>query len=128
VESVTIDSLNNIYFTGYTYLGATSTEYPSYIFIAKIDSFPFLGIENVVMNDNIMIYPNPSDGSFAIDFPNDFNQTATISVSSIEGKALYKTEIYKNHNEFFLQALTSGSYIIKIQVGNITYNKKLIIQ
>ena len=75
-----------------------------------------------------MIYPNPSDGSFAIDFPNDFNQTATISVSSIEGKALYKTEIYKNHNEFFLQTLTSGSYIIKIQVGNITYNKKLIIQ
>ena len=128
VESVTIDSLNNIYFTGYTYLGATSTEYPSYIFIAKIDSFPFLGIENVAMNDNIMIYPNPSDGSFAIDFPNDFNQTATISVSSIEGKALYKTEIYKNHNEFFLQTLTSGSYIIKIQVGNITYNKKLIIQ
>jgi hypothetical protein len=126
-ESVTLDSANNIYFTGYTYLGATSTSYPSYIFVAKIYSIPALGIADLVMHNNIQIYPNPSHGSFTIDLPANINQPTIISVSNIEGKVLYIAGIYKEHNEIILKEYKPGLYILKIKVGNMTYNKKLLI-
>jgi len=127
-ESVTLDSANNIYFTGYTYLGATSTSYPSYIFVAKIYSIPALGIADVAMHNNIQIYPNPSHGSFAIDLPAGINQPSIISVSNIDGKVLYIDGIPKKHNEIILKEYKPGLYIIKIQVGNMTFKKKLFIQ
>jgi len=127
LESVNIDNSNNIYVTGYTYLGATSTSYPSFVFIAKIDSVPALGIDNIALFDYIRIYPNPSQGSFMIDLPADINQPSIISVSNIEGKVLYIAGISKEHNEIILKEYKPGLYIINIQVGNMTYKKKLLI-
>ena len=127
-ESVTIDTSNNIYFTGYTFLGAASNQYPSYVFIGRVDSMPTLGIESMEMHENITIYPNPTHGSFYVDLPGDGNKSAIISVSNVEGKIVLLKELPQKHNEIIIKDYKPGLYIIKIQVGYVIYSKKLLIE
>jgi hypothetical protein len=127
-EGISIDNANNIYFTGYTYKGATSTAFPSYIFIAKVDSSFPLGIEDADMSNKIKIYPNPTHGIFTIDLSADFNQKATIYISSIDGKIMYCTDINEKREEVFFTGNKPNLYIIRIQFKDKVYYKKLLIQ
>lgn len=127
-EGLTIDSANNIYFTGYTYLGATSTAYPSYIFIGKIDSVYPLGIRDEIMTDKIKIYPNPTRDVFFIDLPSEFCQGAKIEIISLDGKMMYNTSTIGKHIEIHLPDIKPNLYVIKLQLGDKVYFKKLLIQ
>jgi hypothetical protein len=127
-ESITIDSSNNIYIVGITYLNNMSSDLPSYIFIAKVDTvYPLLNIDINTL-DQVNIYPNPSSGLFNIDLPSNFNQKATIIVCNVEGKILFTSNVTQKHNEILLQGIKPGLYLVKILIKDKIYFKKLLIQ
>lgn len=81
---------------------------------------------------DILIYPNPSKGSFKLDYQIDKLSEINISIVSIDGR-LYETLVSekKEKGSYTLNVnnynLYSGTYFIKIQDKNKSTIKKIII-
>jgi hypothetical protein len=71
-----------------------------------------------VLPTNILLYPNPNNGSFILKFLNELKGQISISVyNSIGQKLTERTikDIFKNHEELFnLDNTTSGIYFVNI--------------
>lgn len=83
--------------------------------------------EDVVLEDNISIYPNPAFDKVHI-YAGDLNVTG-IKISDMTGKILLSStyEINEEIISLNLNDLPSGSYIISIQSTNTVINKQIVI-
>ena len=80
-----------------------------------------LGLNNLNLNDNISIYPNPAKTELNINVSqNDINE---LSISNLFGQVLI---ISQNQNRIDISNLTNGIYIITIKKGQNKYTKKFI--
>ncbi len=88
---------------------------------------------NEAENNDIscLIYPNPSKGSFKIDYQTESKNPVSFSIFTLEGQELEKRII--NNSSFgkqtinFNNNLPNGTYIVKIQDGKNLITKKVII-
>ncbi len=79
-------------------------------------------------NDEILIYPNPSNGTFYVDFNKSY-KIENISVSDMTGKVLYNENINTSGKETLeLKHLNKGIYFIRFNFSNKTLISKLIIK
>jgi len=88
-----------------------------------------LGINDNYFGDkNIIIYPNPNNGSFHFDIKNP-KEKLQIEIYNQLGQRVYQaTNIeQKVTNEIYFEPQSKGIYFIKIFDGNNTYKDKLII-
>lgn len=77
--------------------------------------------------DNILIYPNPSNGYFIIDLGEI--KEAQIVITSIEGKVLYNQVILDKKSHVDVSKWTRGLYFVRIKSGDSQINiSKIIIQ
>jgi len=76
------------------------------------------------------ISPNPNTGSFAIEFENDIELDADLTVLDITGREVYNNILAKNKNYFTIEntKLTSGIYFVSITNNNEKQTFKIIIQ
>ncbi|MUV02325.1 T9SS type A sorting domain-containing protein [Flavobacterium rakeshii] len=85
-----------------------------------------------MLNTNFSLYPNPSsDKNVTLNFStqNTDANHANITVYSITGSMVYNTVITNGQpQQINLSALNSGLYLVKVQAGNYTDTKKLIIK
>ncbi|KFF05435.1 endonuclease [Flavobacterium reichenbachii] len=83
--------------------------------------------EEVVVSesDEIIIYPNPSDGNFNIGLGNS-ETPFSIEIISFAGQKVFEKENITS-SEVSVQNLSSGIYVIKIIEGEKTTFKKIII-
>jgi endonuclease I len=81
--------------------------------------------EPVSDTNEIVIYPNPSDGNFNIEFGNS-NIPYSIEIISFSGQKVFEKQNAAS-SEVSVQNLPSGIYIIKIIKGEKTSFKKIII-
>jgi hypothetical protein len=88
-----------------------------------------LGLENLnSIQSQVKIYPNPNDGSFAIEFENaDWEELAQVEVFDIQGKKIYSTDLNKEQiNYISIPQISKGMYFIKINLGqNLIYSNKI---
>jgi photosystem II stability/assembly factor-like uncharacterized protein len=98
------------------------------------DAYPIeLGIEDSIFENSFVIYPNPSDGDFTIEFSNtiEIKEIAILNFLGQEIKTLSETEIGQElinvsiTNMMRLQS--NGVYFIKVKTKNQYYTKKLIL-
>lgn len=81
--------------------------------------------EEIADSDEIIIYPNPSDGNFYVGF-NNLDATYSIEISSFTGQKVFEKQnttdaaIAVNH-------LAKGIYIVQIITDSKTIIKKIII-
>ena len=76
-------------------------------------------------SENVLIFPNPSNGYFQIDVPND--DTYKINIYSLHGK-LVKSGTYRHGNVFSINELEDGIYIVRALSKNKSFSFKLILQ
>ncbi|PWB28226.1 endonuclease [Flavobacterium sp. HTF] len=81
--------------------------------------------ETVSASDEIVIYPNPSDGNFNIAFDNS-DLPYSVEIISFSGQIVFEKQ-NTTSAEVSVQNLSSGIYIIKITKGEKTTFKKIII-
>ncbi|MBI5542008.1 MAG: T9SS type A sorting domain-containing protein [Bacteroidia bacterium] len=90
-----------------------------------------LGIKTNKTNNNITIFPNPSNGVFNIKF-NEIksDENYTILISDVDGKQLFKKVItdLTNITTVNLANQTKGVYILKVIDSSNIYVKKIIRQ
>ncbi len=80
--------------------------------------------EIIIESDEIVIYPNPSDGNFNIESQN--SDPYSIEVFSFSGQKVFDKQNITS-SEVSLQNLSSGIYFIKITKGEKTSYKRIII-
>jgi hypothetical protein len=136
--SIAVNTTNNLYIVG-TFgnnilsLG-TNILYNNGIagtddmFIAKLDAFA--GIEEIANEENnINVYPNPSDGAFTIRQPADGTLQPSIYIYNSLGKLVYKKEkAAQGYEVINLSAYSKGIYFIKVVDGEKSYSKKVILE
>ncbi len=90
------------------------------------------GIENNLSNNNVSIYPNPSNnGKFNIQIPAIADQKINLAVINMVGQEIYGNVLHlKSGNNLFninLQDKDNGIYFIRLQSEDITLTRKIIL-
>lgn len=90
------------------------------------------GIENMLSNASIAIYPNPSNGIFTIEWLELPNATdVDIEISNALGQLIFSTteNVYSNHlvKTISLADFPPGVYFMKIKTGDDLITKKLAV-
>ena len=82
-------------------------------------------------NENVKIYPNPTDGIFSIKFELPRVSEVQVRIYDITGKEILtspKQSIFENKLEFNLSSFTDGVYIVKITVDDSVLAKRIVLQ
>jgi len=82
-------------------------------------------------NSNIGIYPNPSQGNFALRFAQSPSKPVSILISDASGKEVYRLQnavITQNEIRFSNTGFAPGVYLIKVSENNEATSIRLIIR
>jgi hypothetical protein len=92
-----------------------------------------LGDEGLpVLNEQIQLYPNPSQGAFSIDFALPVQQEVKVTVLNIIGAVVAEQFLpnagFDTEEIHVLEGKPAGTYFVQIQTLHGTVTRKLIIQ
>lgn len=85
------------------------------------------GLEDLFLNGQISIYPNPSRGTFNV-MLNGTQEEVKLEVISDLGQVLYQKPLQKGQNTVELQNVSVGVYLIRMYNGTDYAYRRLIIQ
>jgi hypothetical protein len=81
-------------------------------------------LENVVKID---VFPNPCQGKVTVRFSEIPDEDSRIEISDISGRKLISRVISGTSEEFNLESLTPGLYVVKSILGSNEFVQKLIV-
>jgi hypothetical protein len=81
--------------------------------------------DNQKTSDNLSVYPNPATN---LVYFTGFEKEANISVMDITGKTIMTYTNIQPNDCIDFSVITAGVYIIKIQLGDKTLTKKLVVE
>ncbi len=106
-------------------------EYDGFYFddiTVKIINPTGVGIDqNMQLENNMQLYPNPNAGSFVVSFMNPVPATYVITITNVLGEVVFVQNNLKMVNEINLQSLAKGTYFVKVQTSDKTYIRKVFI-
>lgn len=85
-------------------------------------------LDEVVNQTDFILYPNPNNGSFTIDFGNGNIKAGVITVTDLSGRVVNTLKI-ENTNliDLNLSEISSGSYMINVNTNSTNTTKSFII-
>jgi len=84
--------------------------------------------DDVDTNDeDLVLYPNPSDGAFTLDLDHISNDGALVSFTDVNARLIHSQTVYEKKTIFNL-SLASGMYILKVEQDGKTSIKKIIVE
>ena len=112
----------------YTYSSGACVRFDSAAIVVDLCT----GIINSSENNNISIYPNPTNGTITVAIGNGNNSELIISIMDIQGRVVF-TSIDKNigagyFKQINLDQLAKGIYYIKLTNADNSKYQKLIIE
>jgi len=91
-----------------------------------------LGLEEILANGNVTLFPNPSNGEFTIGMDVITNSNVNIRIENILGAIVYESNlgtIEGQHNEVIdLNNAEAGVYFVSITAGDQNIIKKIVIE
>ncbi len=92
---------------------------------------PYVGL-NDLTEEEIKIFPNPSNGVFRMQFDIKSNEQINIEVSDISGKLLYREQVSNDQGQYDntidLTAYPKGMYVLNVGNGKNVIHKKILVQ
>jgi hypothetical protein len=86
-----------------------------------------VGIKNIV-NDNVSrIYPNPNNGTFAIELKN-FTSSTEVTLYDLTGRIVYYSKETSNLIKVSLNQVNSGMYLVEVKSGNLVSRSRVSVQ
>ena len=82
--------------------------------------------ENIDFGKNIILFPNPNNGIFELDFPNE--KISQIQIFDVSGKMIWE-EIndLENAITIHLQNIVNGIYFLKGKTDEGVFYKKIVV-
>ncbi len=103
-------------------LGTCQSKYSSEKIIEVLNSS---SIDDISLDINLSIYPNPNNGSFRI--TSNEENTVNLQIINSLGQVVLNENTKIDNKEINIQGLNNGTYFLRILSNNKTINKKLII-
>ncbi len=89
-----------------------------------------VGINNTVNAKNVMVYPNPNNGKFNVDFQLALRDNVTVKIVNLNGQTVYSNNIGNTSAENLsidLSELAAGVYTLKVEGVNTQITKKISV-
>jgi hypothetical protein len=87
-----------------------------------------VGLNEIISDNQFLIYPNPSQGSFSIS-SNEMIIKGSIQIYDVFGKNIFKQNIFtSSKQEINLENISAGIYLLKINDGVMEHTAKIIIE
>jgi uncharacterized protein YjdB len=89
-------------------------------------------VNSLAATTETRLYPNPSTGNLNIQWSNQANGTASISIIDVTGREVFKSEVAIDHasgtTQINLGNLKDGMYLISVRSAGINLSNRLVIQ
>ena len=130
-RAIKADAFGNIYVTGFS--TSSAIQFPGTpalninwgnVFLVKYSNHLLTEIEENKIEGNVVVYPNPSQGSFMVALP---EQASYIEISNSLGQQIEKRNV-NNENILNFDIKQNGMYFIKIVTEKEIITKKMIIE
>ena len=96
------------------------------LFLERCASCDFnVGMNTNKVTEGFHVYPNPSSGSFSINFPSEFE--GTIYVHDHTGKLIQNVQTTPNEGTILVSNLDRGIYILSTNNSTITWQQRIVI-
>jgi len=93
---------------------------------------PIVGLEEIKLNSQLAVYPNPSNGIFNVSVQGFVQGISTMEVIDFTGKVVYSNQInLRDDNSIFemnLSELSKGIYHLKVSSNKYSFIQKLSIE
>jgi hypothetical protein len=88
-----------------------------------------LAVNDFENSNNIIIYPNPSNGQLNIKI-NAFSDVVNLQIVDLNGRIVYSKDKvdFSTEKTFNLNHLQSGIYIVKLNSETLNYTQKIILE
>lgn len=92
----------------------------------------YVGINNLIFEKGVAVYPNPSSDFTNVAFTLDQPTTARVDVCDILGTVVYSSatrQFSAGQNQIRInnQSLASGMYVVKLTIGNQVISRKISV-
>ncbi|MCF6356722.1 MAG: T9SS type A sorting domain-containing protein [Draconibacterium sp.] len=84
-------------------------------------------INLLVISENVNIYPNPSSGQLNIKLNNYKQEVVEMELFDVSGKLILNSTLTESLNNFNIESLQPGVYIIKLSNSGISVTHKFLI-
>jgi PKD repeat protein len=130
----TISNISSTYFVpNFRYKIVFKGDGGNNIFIDDINLYPLSWLSNdeVVVNNSVSIYPNPTSNNSTLEFFSTIEENGLVEIYDLVGKkvkSIYNGPIKKGLNQFELEVMDipTGVYFVKIKTSSGVLTKKLI--
>src|ERR1043165_3990233 len=88
------------------------------------------GIENVEAGQPYVIFPNPASDLIAVQLKKVVKENCEVELFDITGKLVQRTSVYQGSTiaYFDTRTLYSGDYLIRINMADRSYSRKILIE
>ena len=111
--------------------GVTGTLQKVTLNLCKSELVPVLASESFSNIDDLIIYPNPNNGNFNIQFTSNSGNEIKVGVHDMRGREIF-AKSYTNNGLFNenlqLSGVQAGIYLVTIQDGFSEVTKKIIVE
>lgn len=87
----------------------------------------FLNLEKAQANQPLIVYPNPNEGIFIVEFSKN-TQPKIIRIFDITGKLVIEMSTQDKKTTLNLETYGRGLYLINVKVGENYYNSKVLVK
>lgn len=95
------------------------------VFILGLYRAPGVGMEDIIANNGVVLYPNPAKGNVNV----YFNGTAAeVSITDLSGKQVYNGTVTESNNTVSLAGISAGVYMVQVQTAQTTTVTRLIVK
>ena len=85
----------------------------------------YLGIDNLLSNESISIYPNPSNGKITVEILHPIKES-DLKIFNIDGQEIIEKQIMEGKTEIDIKKLTNGVYFVKLTTDKFVGVIKII--
>jgi beta-galactosidase len=98
------------------------------LFVELKNKDNILAVEDLNMEDEINVFPNPTAGKVSL-YSSNTLENIYVSVMSLDGKCIFKKNFVNTQNVIFdLSSVSSGIYIVHVKSQDIIKSFKLILR
>ena len=86
------------------------------------------GLSDLNRDEKIEVYPNPNNGIFTIDLPNAGAVKYSVEIINLTGQIVYSGKLLQgNEHQINLKGKLKGIYLLKVELGAESFQKKIIV-